>query len=125
MRLTPFSVVDFLAVWLMDGGMISITESAARRIAALQENANEPGKKLRLFVDPGGCSGLEYGMGFDQTKEGDQVLEDGGVSFLIDETSLAYLDGSIVDFDDGLHGKGFEITNPNAKTTCGCGRSFS
>lgn len=109
----------------MDSGMISITESAARRIAALQENVNDPGKMLRLFVDPGGCSGLEYGMGFDQSKEGDQVLEDGGVSFLIDQTSLAYLAGSIVDFDDGLHGKGFEITNPNAKTTCGCGRSFS
>lgn len=121
----PFGEVDFLAVWLMDGGMISITESAARRISALQENVNDPGKMLRLFVDPGGCSGLEYGMGFDQTKEGDQVLVDGGVSFLIDETSLAFLDGSIVDFDDGLHGKGFEITNPNAKTTCGCGRSFS
>ena len=117
--------VDFFAVWLMDGGMISITESAARRIAALHDNENDPDKLLRIFVDAGGCSGLEYGMGFDQAKEGDQLLEDGGVSFLIDETSLAHLNGSVVHFDDGLHGKGFEITNPNAKTTCGCGRSFS
>lgn len=105
--------------------MISITESAARQITALQHDVNDPGKLLRIFVDTGGCSGLEYGMGFDQAKEGDQVLRDGGVSFIIDDKSLAYLDGSVVDFDDGLHGKGFEISNPNAKTTCGCGRSFS
>ncbi len=105
--------------------MISITESAAKRIAALQGDVTDQEKKFRIFVETGGCSGLEYGMSFDQAKKGDQLLENGGISFLIDDTSLAYLDGSVVDFDDGLHGKGFEIINPNAKTTCGCGRSFS
>ena len=64
-------------------------------------------------------------MSFDVEKEEDQVLESNGVSFLIDETSLEYLNGSVVDFDDGLNGKGFDIQNPNANSTCGCGRSFN
>ncbi|MCB1122231.1 MAG: iron-sulfur cluster assembly accessory protein [Verrucomicrobiae bacterium] len=105
--------------------MISITESAAKRITALQEEVGDESKRLRIFVEAGGCSGLEYGMSFDAPKEGDQEMESKGVSFIMDATSLAYLDGSTVDFDDGLHGKGFEIKNPNAKSTCGCGRSFN
>lgn len=105
--------------------MISLTESAARKIESLQKETTDTSKRLRIFVEAGGCSGLEYGMSFDLPKEDDQELESQGVSFLMDPTSLAYLDGSIVDFDDGLQGKGFEIKNPNAKTTCGCGRSFN
>ncbi len=105
--------------------MISLTESAARKIESLQKEKADESKRLRIFVEAGGCSGLEYGMSFDMEKDGDNVLESYGVSFLMDATSLAYLDGSIVDFDDGLNGKGFEIKNPNAKTTCGCGRSFN
>ena len=105
--------------------MISLTEAAAKKIVALQKETADETKRLRIFVDAGGCSGLEYGMSFDTPKEEDQELESAGVSFLMDPTSLAYLDGSVVDFDDGLHGKGFEIKNPNAKTTCGCGRSFN
>lgn len=64
-------------------------------------------------------------MSFDQQKEGDQLCESEGISFLVDTTSFAYLDGSVIDFDDGLHGKGFEIRNPNAQSTCGCGKSFN
>ena len=105
--------------------MISLTESAARKIDTLQKGTADDSKRLRIFVEAGGCSGLEYGMSFDLPKEGDEELESQGVSFLMDATSFAYLDGSIVDFDDGLQGKGFEIKNPNAKTTCGCGRSFN
>ena len=105
--------------------MISLTESAARQIEALQKKTSDDSKRLRIFVEAGGCSGLEYGMSFDRAKEGDKELSSQGVSFLMDATSLAYLDGSVVDFDDGLNGKGFEIKNPNAKTTCGCGRSFN
>ena len=105
--------------------MVSLTESAARQIEALQKESGDASKRLRIFVEPGGCSGLEYGMSFDAKKEGDELLKSEGVAFLMDAPSLAYLDGSIVDFDDGLQGKGFEIKNPNAKTTCGCGRSFS
>ena len=105
--------------------MITLTESAARKIEALQKETADESKRLRVFVDAGGCSGLEYGMSFDVKKDDDQELECLGVHFLMDPTSLAYLDGSVIDFDDGLQGKGFEIKNPNAQTTCGCGRSFS
>jgi len=105
--------------------MISLTESAAIKINSLQKETADDSKRVRIFVEAGGCSGLEYGMSFDAPKEGDKELESLGVAFLMDETSLAYLDGSVVDFDDGLQGKGFEIKNPNAKTTCGCGRSFN
>jgi iron-sulfur cluster assembly accessory protein len=105
--------------------MISLTESAARRIRELQHDSGAPGKVLRLFVEPGGCSGSEYGMSFDEPKAGDTRMESQGVEFLIDGKSLEQIDGSSVDFDDGLHGKGFEVRNPRAASTCGCGRSFN
>ncbi len=105
--------------------MISLTEKAVSKIRTLEDDLSNEGKLLRIFVEQGGCSGLEYGMSFDMPKEADEVLESGGVRFLMDSTSLSYLDGSEVDFDDGLNGKGFEIRNPNAKTTCGCGKSFN
>lgn len=84
-----------------------------------------PQKRLRVFVESGGCSGFQYGMSFDEPKPDDTQLESEGVPILMDSASLAYLDGSTIDFDDGLHGKGFEIKNPNATSTCGCGKSFS
>lgn len=105
--------------------MIALTESAAKKITSLQGEVGDESKRLRIFVEAGGCSGLEYGMSFDLPKEDDKQLESQGITFIMDPTSLAYLDGSTVDFDDGLHGKGFEIKNPNAQTTCGCGRSFN
>lgn len=82
-------------------------------------------KKLRVFVEGGGCSGFQYGMSFDLPKPDDQVLDTEGVQLLVDPTSLAYLAGTSIDFDDGLQGKGFEIRNPNAQSTCGCGKSFN
>lgn len=85
----------------------------------------EPAKLLRVFVESGGCSGFQYGMSFDEPKVDDSVLESEGVAMLLDPASLAYLSGSQIDFDDGLHGKGFEIKNPNAQSTCGCGKSFN
>ena len=82
-------------------------------------------KRLRVLVESGGCSGFQYGMSFDEPKPDDSQLESEGVAMIIDPASLAYLQGSAIDFDDGLHGKGFEIKNPNAQSTCGCGKSFS
>ena len=105
--------------------MITLTDSAVSQIRALQKEKAEEGQLLRVFVEAGGCSGFEYGMSFDTRKDGDELLEDNGVQFLVDATSLEYLDGSEVDFDDGLSGKGFEVKNPNATSTCGCGRSFN
>lgn len=105
--------------------MITLTDSAAAQIRKMQAEKAEEGQRLRIFVEPGGCSGFEYGMSFDAVKADDSELEDNGVPFLVDATSLDYLKGCVVDFDDGLTGKGFEIKNPNATSTCGCGRSFN
>jgi len=105
--------------------MIQLTDSAVTQIQKLKTEKAGEGQLLRIFVEAGGCSGFEYGMSFDDRKEDDRVLEDNGVSFLVDAASLEYLDGSEVDFDDGLNGKGFEVRNPNASSTCGCGRSFN
>ena len=105
--------------------MVSLSEQAATKIRSLQKEISGEDKLLRIFVESGGCSGLEYGMSFDLRKDEDELLESGGVSFLMDPTSFSYLSGSVVDFDDGLNGKGFEIRNPNAENTCGCGKSFN
>lgn len=105
--------------------MITLTPRAAQRVRTMHAELNAPTKRLRVFVESGGCSGFQYGMSFDEAKPDDQQLESEGVAMLIDPASLAYLSGSAIDFDDGLHGKGFEIKNPNAQSTCGCGKSFS
>jgi iron-sulfur cluster assembly accessory protein len=104
--------------------MISLSSRAAAQVRTLSQERNASGKQLRLFVESGGCSGLQYGISFDELKDGDTAFESEGLQLLIDAASLAYLDGSTIDFDDGLHGKGFEIKNPNAQSTCGCGKSF-
>lgn len=105
--------------------MITLTPRAAARIAELEQDVADSGRLLRLFVEPGGCSGYEYGMSFDEQKEDDKLVESEGRKILLDPQSATYLHGSVVDFDDGLQGKGFDIKNPNAESTCGCGRSFS
>lgn len=105
--------------------MITLTPRAANQVRSMQAELNDPERRLRVFVEGGGCSGLQYGMSFDRPKPDDQVLESEGVSFLLDPASAAYLAGSSIDFDDGLQGKGFEIRNPNAQSTCGCGKSFN
>jgi len=116
---------DRSASWVFLHGMITLTETAATKINALRSEKASTGQLLRIFVEAGGCSGFEYGMSFDDKKPDDRTLEDKGIEFLVDPTSFEYLDGSVVDFDDGLSGKGFEVKNPNASSTCGCGRSFN
>ena len=105
--------------------MITLTPRAAAQVRTLQAGLDDPAKVLRVFVENGGCSGMQYGMSFDAQKTGDHALESEGVRFLVDEASMTHMSGSSIDFDDGLHGKGFEIKNPRAKTTCGCGKSFN
>ena len=105
--------------------MISLTESAANKIRSLQQENGVENEYMRLSVEPGGCSGMEYAMSFASRDDGDEVIESHGVQVIVDAVSLTYLEGTEVHFDDGLHGKGFEIRNPNAQNTCGCGRSFS
>ncbi len=105
--------------------MITLTPRAARQVQAMHASQGDGQKKLRVFVEGGGCSGFQYGMSFDLPKPEDQVIETEGVQVLVDPASLAYLHGTSIDFDDGLHGKGFELKNPNAQSTCGCGKSFN
>ena len=105
--------------------MIQLTPRAANQVRAMRAGAVAPGTRLRLFIETGGCSGLQYGMSFDEPKGDDAAFDSEGVAIVVDPASLRHLDGTTVDFDDGLHGKGFEIRNPNAKTTCGCGKSFN
>jgi len=105
--------------------MIQLTLRAANQVRTMHAAAEVPDGRLRLFVEHGGCSGMQYGMSFDAAKVDDAAFESEGVAIIVDPKSLTHLDGTIVDFDDGLHGKGFEIKNPNAHTTCGCGKSFN
>jgi iron-sulfur cluster assembly accessory protein len=105
--------------------MILLTPRAANQVRTMRDAAETPGGRLRLFVEHGGCSGMQYGMSFDEPKADDAAFESEGVAIVVDPKSLTHLDGTTVDFDDGLHGKGFEIKNPNAHTTCGCGKSFN
>lgn len=105
--------------------MITLTERAAAQIKAMQKEQAAEERPLRVLVESGGCSGFQYGMSFDAAKADDQRCESEGVQIVLDATSAAYLAGTSIDFDDGLQGKGFEIRNPNAQSTCGCGKSFS
>lgn len=105
--------------------MITLTPRAAQQVRSMQTETNAPQKRLRVLVESGGCSGFQYGMSFDEPKPDDAHFTSEGIAIVIDPASLAYLNGSSIDFDDGLHGKGFEIKNPNAQSTCGCGKSFN
>jgi len=105
--------------------MILLTPRAADQVRTMRAASGAAGGRLRLFIETGGCSGLQYGMAFDEPKADDNAFESEGVAIVVDPKSLEHLNGTTVDFDDGLHGKGFEIKNPNANTTCGCGKSFN
>ncbi len=107
--------------------MITVTDKAKEHIHALRlQEGHSDDFNIRVSVKGGGCSGLMYDLKFDdQTSESDQVFEDKGVKVMIDKKSLLYLAGTMLDFSDGLNGKGFHFVNPNASRTCGCGESFS
>ena len=106
--------------------MFSVTTKAAEEIKRLLSEEDLPGAFLRVRVIPGGCSGFEYEMGFDdEAEETDKLIEHEGIKVAIDELSFPYLDGGVLDFQDGLNGMGFAINNPNATGSCGCGKSFT
>ncbi len=105
--------------------VVSLSESAAQQVRVLLADEKEnAGKTLRVFVEGGGCSGMQYGMVFDEKRDDDFSAEFYGVSVLVDPFSANYLRGSVVDFKDELTGGGFKITNPKARQSCGCGKSF-
>jgi iron-sulfur cluster assembly accessory protein len=108
-----------------NAAVVSLTENAARQVKELlAEEKDNSGKALRVFVEGGGCSGMQYGMVFDERRADDFSAEFYGVSVLVDPFSANYLRGSIVDFKDELNGGGFKVTNPKARQSCGCGKSF-
>ena len=105
--------------------MITVTDSAVKQLQSiLADEPDAAGKGLRIFVEHGGCAGLQYGMTLDEGKAGDSIVEREGVRVLVDEESAKYLSGCTIDFSDGLSGAGFRIQNPNAVRSCGCGTSF-
>ena len=106
--------------------MITVSENAKNHAIDLIKRENHPENTfIRVGVDGGGCSGLSYKLEFDHTlKEGDQTFEDKGIKIVVDKKSFLYLIGTQLEFTDGLNGKGFVFSNPNASKTCGCGSSF-
>jgi iron-sulfur cluster assembly accessory protein len=105
--------------------MITLTESARNKVSSILSKEG-PAAKLRMYVSGKGCAGLTYGFGItDEVEEDDLTITEGDITVVVDSFSLPYLQGSVVDFVDGLTGSKFDIKNPNAKSSCGCGDSFN
>ncbi len=107
---------------------IVVTETAAAKITELLVEESKPQAGLRVFVQGGGCAGFQYGLMIEEGEgdtAADKIFESNGVRLFVDPISIRYLTGAEVDFVDNLTGGGFTIKNPNAKSTCGCGSSFS
>lgn len=108
-----------------DNSVLNVTPAALSIIKDLLAQRNIPNHALRVFVSGGGCSGMQYGMAFQESPEaGDTVVIQDGVRLLVDPNSLMYLQGANIDYVDSLIGGGFQIDNPNAISSCGCGHSF-
>lgn len=105
---------------------IEITDGLVKRIKHLQTQDGNAALKLRIMVDGGGCQGFEYKFSLtDEISPDDEVFEKDGISVVIDDVSLPFMRNAIVDYTDDLIGAHFQVTNPNAKSSCGCGTSFS
>lgn len=105
---------------------IQMTDSAATQIAELILEENNPNLKLRIFVQGGGCSGMQYGFEFaEDVAEDDFTIEKNNVQIVVDSMSYQYLVGAVIDYKESIMGSSFSIENPNAQTSCGCGSSFS
>ncbi|GMV93194.1 MAG: iron-sulfur-binding protein [Candidatus Hydrogenedentota bacterium] len=105
--------------------LVCATEGAVAELKRLMEREPAEVDGVRLGVKGGGCSGLSYVLEFGKRRDGDNIVEQGGVQFLMDRKSAIYLKGIVLDYKEGLNGKGFVFSNPNASSTCGCGESFS
>ena len=105
---------------------ITISQEAAEHVRVFTAQAGKPDSHLRVGVKGGGCSGLTYTLDLaDEPGENDKVIEEHGLQLYIDKKSYVFLAGTVLEYSGGLNGKGFVFNNPNAKTTCGCGTSFS
>ena len=104
---------------------IKISDVAAGKLRELLASQPETDQALRVAVKGGGCSGFQYSLALDKRKDDDHVFEHNGVAVVVDKTSMQFVFGSEVDYVEGLQGAGFKFQNPNVKSTCGCGSSFS
>jgi iron-sulfur cluster assembly protein len=105
--------------------MVTLTDTAAGKVKELLNGqAGEPESGLRVAIRGGGCSGFQYALAFDQQRDGDEVFQHQEIKLLIDSESLPFVDGSEVDYVEGLQGAGFSVNNPNVVAACGCGQSF-
>jgi iron-sulfur cluster insertion protein len=105
---------------------IDVSEAAAKKVRELIAEEADASLKLRVYITGGGCSGFQYGFGFEsQVNDDDLSVAAHGITVLVDPVSLQYLDGAAIDYSEGLTGAQFTVKNPNASTTCGCGSSFS
>jgi iron-sulfur cluster assembly protein len=106
--------------------MITLTDKGAEKVREFltAQNAVAETAGLRVGVRGGGCSGFQYALAFDEQRDSDVVFEDKGIRLLVDQPSLPYVQGSVIDFVDGLQGAGFKVDNPNVIAACGCGSSF-
>ncbi|HZV49357.1 MAG TPA: iron-sulfur cluster insertion protein ErpA [Candidatus Dormibacteraeota bacterium] len=110
---------------MIEQATVTLTDEALSQLKSLLSKEGNPDLALRVFVSGGGCSGLQYGMAFDDNvRPGDEIVEQGGVRILIDDFSAPYLRGSEIDYVDSLMGAGFTVHNPNAVRSCACGHSF-
>jgi iron-sulfur cluster assembly protein len=106
--------------------MINISDSARDRLLQIMQQETARKKFVRVGVESGGCSGLSYKLDFDVNKnDDDELIKDNQIQLLVNKKSFLYLVGTTLEFSDGLNGKGFVFSNPNANRTCGCGESFS
>jgi iron-sulfur cluster assembly protein len=106
--------------------MITLTDRGAEKVREFLSGQSTVAETagLRVGVRGGGCSGFQYALAFDEQRDGDAVFEDKGIRLLVDHPSLAYVEGSTIDFVDGMQGAGFKVENPNVIAACGCGSSF-
>ena len=108
------------------GALITLTPEAVHRYREMMEERGQPGFALRIRVVSGGCSGMQYEMGFEKTPKGDDlVVESNGQKIFVDPKSVTHVTGLHIHYTKGLTGAGFKISNPNAQASCGCGESFS
>ncbi len=106
--------------------LLALTGAAVEKVKYFAKTMpDSEGKPLRIFVQGGGCSGFQYGFQFDEKREGDNVLESGGIEVVVDPQSATYLRDSTVDYVEDFRGAGFSVTNPQSTGGCGCGKSFS
>ncbi|NWF39475.1 iron-sulfur cluster insertion protein ErpA [Mariprofundus sp. NF] len=105
---------------------VTLSQAAADKVQGLLDKENNDELNLRVFVSGGGCSGFQYGFTFDdQINDNDTIVENHGVKLLVDQSSLDLLDGAEIDYQTSIQGESFVIRNPNAVSTCGCGKSFT